>query len=319
MGYAVYHTEKGKGSGATFGNHIDRVKGKEKSYRNADPKKIDWNLNIPIYKNRHKLSLETAIQERIKEGYTKKRKIRKDAVRYLKHVFTGSHKDMKRIFKNKKAREKWIKENINFAEQEFGKENIVRVSLHLDERTPHLHVVSVPITEKGGISAKQLMGGSKEMELRQDRYAEKMKAFNLERGIRRTGIKHSDMKEYYGKIKKAKEDVAKEIDLEPVKGIFGINKNKTIEKHEEALDRAYFALKRAENYRNKNRVDVLVQENQKEKENFKKIILDQKLVEKHRISFLEETHKSRDTQPFKKAVKTQNKSLNQQKGSSLTM
>ena len=36
MGFAVYHTSKGKGSGGGLGNHIDRIKGKEYTYKNAD-------------------------------------------------------------------------------------------------------------------------------------------------------------------------------------------------------------------------------------------------------------------------------------------
>ena len=51
--FAVYHTSKGKGSGGGLGNHIDRVKGKEHTYQNANPKLRDLNIDFTnsTYKN----------------------------------------------------------------------------------------------------------------------------------------------------------------------------------------------------------------------------------------------------------------------------
>jgi len=65
--------------------------------------------------------------------------------------------------------------------------------------------VTVPITEDGRLSAKSVLGDRKEMSARQDRYAEKMAEFGLKRGLKRTGIKHEDAKEYYARIKKHEE------------------------------------------------------------------------------------------------------------------
>lgn len=44
------------------------------------------------------------------------------------------------------------------AEKEFGRENIVGISLHLDESTPHVHVVVTPIKD-GKLQAKHWTGG----------------------------------------------------------------------------------------------------------------------------------------------------------------
>ena len=40
---------------------------------------------------------------------------------------------MKEIFADKEKSKEWIKENYKFLAKEFGKENIVRFTLHLDE------------------------------------------------------------------------------------------------------------------------------------------------------------------------------------------
>ena len=66
--------------------------------------------------------------------------------------------------------------------------------LHRDEKTPHLHVVTVNLTKDGRLSAKEILGNPKAMQERQDRYAEQMKSFGLERGLKNTGIDHEDAK-----------------------------------------------------------------------------------------------------------------------------
>lgn len=202
MGFAVYHTEKGKTSSGGIGNHIDRKVGAEHSYRHADPERRHLNQTFLVNAN-CKLPLHQAIETRIKEGYRAPKGIRSDAVKYQTHVLTGTHEDMVQIFSKKESAEAWIKKNYAFMMNEFGKENIVRFVLHRDERTPHIHVVTVPLTKDGRLSAKEIMGNRKDMQARQDRYAEQMKSFGLERGIRNTGIKHESAKEYYARMEEA--------------------------------------------------------------------------------------------------------------------
>lgn len=241
MGYAVFHASKGKGSGGGLGNHIDRVKGKEHTYKHADPSRGKLNVNFIVPKGRDEMPLNKAISARIEEGYNGKRKVRNDAVKYLTHVYTGSHEDMKRIFSDQEKTNQWLKANANFIEKEFGRENIVRLTLHLDEKTPHLHAVTVPLTKDGRLSAKEIMGNKKAMQLRQDRYAEMMKPFGLERGIRGTGIKHENANDYYKRIDQAVNTPLKK-ELEPVKGLFGIDKAKTMEKYQKSLKSSVMAL-----------------------------------------------------------------------------
>lgn len=202
MGFAVYHTEKGKTSSGGIGNHIDRKVGAEHSYRHADPERRHLNQTFLVNAN-CKLPLHQAIEVRIKEGYHASKGIRSDAVKYQTHVLTGTHEDMVSIFSKKESAEAWIKKNYVFMMNEFGKENIVRFVLHRDERTPHIHVITVPLTKDGRLSAKEIMGNRKDMQALQDRYAEQMKSFGLDRGIRNTGIKHESAKEYYARMEEA--------------------------------------------------------------------------------------------------------------------
>ena len=246
MGYAVYHMEKGGKTSGGMGNHIDRIKGKEHTFRHADPKRSHLNQNIEVPKDRHKMYLSEAINDRIKEGYNGKRKIRNDAVKYTTHILSGSHKDMLEIQDNPGLFKDWAEQNYNFIAKEFGEENMVRFSLHLDEKTPHIHAVTVPITDDGRLSAKEVIGNSKKMEERQDRYAEAMEKYGLERGLKKTGVKHENQHEYYKRLQNAYdktqgiEDLTKE---RKVLGIgLGVDKNKTIEQLQDALQASKAAL-----------------------------------------------------------------------------
>jgi len=146
------------------------------------------------------MPLHEAITARIVEGYTQDKAIRKDAVRYLTHVLTGSHEEMKQIFSSKQSSAAWLKSNLDFLEKEYGKENILRFTLHLDEKTPHLHAVTVPLTKDGRLSAKEQIGNKTVMQQRQDRYAAAVQGMGLSRGERSTGVTHESARQYYSRI-----------------------------------------------------------------------------------------------------------------------
>ena len=196
--YAVYRMAKGKSLGQGLGNHIDRIKGKEWSYRHADPKRIhlNWSKNIPEYT---KIPLHRAIKKKIESGHTISRKIRSNAVLFHEHILTGSPKRMHEIFAEKKLREQWISTNWNFICREFGKENIVRFVLHRDEKTPHLHVVTVPIIA-GALNSSHYFGSRYALKRLQSEYANAVSSFGLARGIEDTGARNVPLKVYYKKM-----------------------------------------------------------------------------------------------------------------------
>ncbi len=208
MGYAVYHVQKGSGSAGGLGHHIDRTPGKEHLYKHADSKKIELNQHFQLNKYT-KLPLYSAIKERIKDGYKVKGKdgeiktIRKDAKKYLAHMLTGSHEDMHRICGDKEKKKAWIQKNYDFISKKYGAKNIVRFELHMDEHTPHIHCITVPLTEDGRLSAKELVGNNKSLQETQDLYAEYMKEFNLDRGKRGSKTKRTTVKEYYSALERA--------------------------------------------------------------------------------------------------------------------
>ena len=279
MSYAVYHVEKGAVSPGGIGKHIDREPGAEHTYQHADPERIHLNEHITVTPHCDK-SLHIAISDRIKEGYNAKNKagelkeIRKDAVKYTTHILTGSPDLMEKIENNSNLRKEWINANLEFIKKEFGEKNIVRFSIHRDEKTMHIHAVTVPLTNDGRLSARELLGNPKEMSQRQDRYADQMKSFGFERGIKATGVKHEDAKTYYARIKQA-ENTISENDFKPEKNLLGIYKSESVEEMQNVLKSQKTALK------SKDLEIAKLKEQQKKDSEFKiKIIESRKSMEK---------------------------------------
>lgn len=296
--YAVLHIEKGKGSGGALGHHIDRTEGKEYSYKHSDPSLKDLNQNFELNKY-SSMPLQKAISERIKDGYTSKRKINDNAVTHLKIVLTGSHEKMKEIEGNSKKLNSWIVENKKFLEEKYGKENIVRFTLHRDERTPHLHAVVVPLTADGRLSAFEVIGNKKDLKSLQNHYAEKMNPFGLERGLENTGIKHEDAKAYYARMEQAN-DIANKTKIKADKNLLGVYKSESVEELEKSLKTLKMALKskdleiEAKDRRIKEtaeRNQALKQGKDTIKSNYTKLISDEKLYQQERTKAIEQIRK----------------------------
>lgn len=236
--FAIYHTSKGKGSGGGLGNHIDRTEGKEHSFKNANSQLTKMNIDFTNEKFKD-LTLPKSIEKRLEEGYKSKRKIRTDSVKYLTHIFSGSHEQMIAISKNENALNSWLQKNAQFVKDEFGNGNTIKAVLHMDEKTPHLHIVTVPLTQDGRLSAKEMLGNRKQMQQRQDRYAELMKPLGLERGIKNTGIRHETAQEFGGRVKKADLEIA---NLKAFNQDKSINLNKTMDMYVNALKKAKIEL-----------------------------------------------------------------------------
>lgn len=271
MGYAVFHATKGSGGGGKLGAHIDRDQSQAQTFKSADPERT--HLNVDLLKNEFsKMKLQEAISKKIEQGYKGKKAIRKDAVKFLPMVMTGSHKEMKEIFADKIKADEWVRANYHFACKEFGAENIVRATLHLDEKTPHLHIVAVPLTKDGRLSAKEVFGDIKALSARQDRYAEAMRSFGLERGVKGSKSVHTSEGWYIAKQKEAEKAF-----LDPLKSLSvlqQINPYKKVEVLSEGLKLAvrhkFDSDKKAE--REQGKVLELVERNKNLENRLEKVI-----------------------------------------------
>ncbi|MFS2337143.1 MobV family relaxase, partial [Phocaeicola vulgatus] len=116
-------------------------------------------------------------------------------------VLTGSHEEMTAIGENPERLTQWMNENYRFVSERFGGRNVVDFTLHMDERTPHIHCVVVPLTVDGRLSAKEVMGDRRKLSELQDCYGKVMQnKFGLQRGIKGSTATHDSVREYYGRI-----------------------------------------------------------------------------------------------------------------------
>jgi hypothetical protein len=112
---------------------------------------------------------------------------RKDAVVAIEILLTSGPEffdeietDREKLAENPKFL-KWVDKSISWAKKEFGA-NVVDCVLHMDESSPHIHILTVPLTKDGRLCAKE-MTAKREMQRRQSSYAVAMAEFGLERGV----------------------------------------------------------------------------------------------------------------------------------------
>ena len=122
-------------------------------------------------------------------------------------MFTATHK----FFDNMSKEEimKWADTCMDFVYNDLGykKEQVLHATIHLDEKTPHIHCVVVPLvkkldkrtnTERFTISKKQYIKDNIHLSELQDVYNLRLReaGFDLERGIKNSDRKHIKIKEF---------------------------------------------------------------------------------------------------------------------------
>ena len=176
---------KQKGGAGALEAHHERTKEKYASNPDIDTAKSKNNFHIiqPItsYKRESDGRIETA-------GC----KTRKDNVRFVDTLITASPD----FFKGKKREEvkAFFQTAVDFLSKKIGKDNIFTAIVHMDEKTPHMHLCFTPITQDGRLSAKEIIGNRTQLTKWQDNFfAHMVKSFpDIERGeaASKTGRRH---------------------------------------------------------------------------------------------------------------------------------
>ena len=129
------------------------------------------------------------IQNRIEQAGCR---TRKDSTRFVDTLVTASPE----FFKGKSPKEiqAFFQRAADFLIGRVGRENIVSAVVHMDEKTPHLHLTFVPLTKDNRLCAKEIIGNRANLTKWQDDFHAYMveKYPDLERGesASRTGRKH---------------------------------------------------------------------------------------------------------------------------------
>lgn len=151
--------------------------------------------------NDQNLKYESEIKQLISERVT--RKTRANSVVLSEFMVTASPEYMSSLSADEEK--KYFEQSLDFIRERYGSQNVLYGVVHCDEKTPHMHVGVVPITEDDRLSAKDIFT-KKELQSLQNDFPEfmKQKGFEIERGIP-SDKKHLSPQEY-----KEKQDLEKE-------------------------------------------------------------------------------------------------------------
>lgn len=168
------------------------LRGSESVAPNADPSRENQNQ---YFGSKDPVSAIKSVHEKYQI------KPRKNACIATEYLLTASPEAMQNM--SAKTEQEWIKSNIKWLKDRHG-DGLVSVVAHRDESTLHLQAIVTPIyrNEKGKmkLSATHFFDGSKQLQAMQDDYAEAMKPFGLDRGVRNSKAKHKELKTYYAEL-----------------------------------------------------------------------------------------------------------------------
>ena len=154
MAYAILRFAKHKGGASkALGAHHERTKEFYASNPDIDKNRTMQNYHIVT----PRWSYEQEIRHRIRMAGCR---VRKDSVKFVDTLVTVSPEFAK-------AHESEMPEYFNrafeFLKERVGEENIISAVVHMDEKTPHLHLCFVPLTKDKRLSAKEILGSKKSM------------------------------------------------------------------------------------------------------------------------------------------------------------
>lgn len=98
-------------------------------------------------------------------------------------------------------RDVWVQRTYDWLVSEFGRENVAHLQLHLDESTPHITGMIVPVDpDSGRLNAARWMDGSAKLSAMQSGYAGAVASLGLERGLEGSDATHTTVRQFYGAI-----------------------------------------------------------------------------------------------------------------------
>ena len=174
--YAILRFAKYKGPEiGHIESHNERTKEKYASNPDIDTSRSHLNFHLVSPERKYRAEAEKQIAE---AGC----RTRSDSVRVVEALVTASPE----FFKGKKKSEvkAYFTVALDFIQKHQSKDTIISAVVHMDEKTPHMHLCFVPLTEDKRLSAKEIVGNKKKLTWWQDEFWKHMvkKYPDLERG-----------------------------------------------------------------------------------------------------------------------------------------
>lgn len=203
MSYAIIRNEKLTRAQAMGAYKHNERKTKNHSNKNIDSSKTELNY----YLKKNELSYIKEF-DRIKEKYDLKGQIRSNSNIMCEMVFTSDQKFFDEIGYTESQR--YFKESYEFIckYKDLGEQNIISAVVHMDEDTPHMHLLFIPVVhtiDKQGnkidkVCCRDFWRGKNSYRDLQNAYFKHIseKGFKLERGelVEVTNREHYSVQEY---------------------------------------------------------------------------------------------------------------------------
>lgn len=162
------HFEKHKGSTGGLQRHNEREPGQRHSNKNIKPERTKDNIFLKPKDDR---TYGERVEDRLEAGYRGTKAVRKDAVKMVEATVQLGGDITK---ESEETQIEALKEAYEQLKEMYGEENIISAVIHVDETTPHLHCDFVPLTKRGNLSAKDVIGDKKKMRRTQEKFLEAM-------------------------------------------------------------------------------------------------------------------------------------------------
>ena len=174
--YAILRFAKYKGPEISrIEAHNERTKDSYASNPDIDPKRTNLNFHLVTPERKYRAETEKQIAEA-------KCRTRSDSVRVVEALITASPE----FFEKKSPAQirAFFEDALKFVQNHQSPETIISAVVHMDEKTPHMHLSFVPLTKDKRLSAKELLGNKKKLTGWQDSFWKHMvkKYPELERG-----------------------------------------------------------------------------------------------------------------------------------------
>jgi len=180
IGIKKHHTVQELGAASA---HNERTR----ETRNADPARRQDNERL-----RGSGDLCADVQARLDAAGIVK--VRSNGVRAVEHMLTASP-EWFQAASPERVRE-WVDRSISFLHGRYG-DNLVSAHLHMDETSPQIHAVMVPITPDGRLSAKHYFGTPGQLRTLHTDYNRAVEPLGLQRGTERSQAEHREVQEWY--------------------------------------------------------------------------------------------------------------------------
>lgn len=161
MAYAILRFQKHKGGASkALSAHHERTKESYASNPDIDRSRTAQNIHLVT----PRWSYEQEIKHRIQIAGCK---VRKDSVKFVDTMVAVSPEFAE---KHDSEMQEYFERAFDFLQKRIGQQNIISAVVHLDEKTPHMHLCFVPLTTDGRLSAKEILGNKKTMIQWQDEF-----------------------------------------------------------------------------------------------------------------------------------------------------